>query len=100
MTRTNSIPPLMTFLSTHSFRLGVFLLTAVALVAVPCPAADKRPNILFIIADDQSPFDLNIYNPDSSLETPNLDALAVRQVCCQLFHLRHAARAKDDLDIG
>ena len=66
MTRTNSIPPLMTFLSTHSFRLGVFLLTAVALVAVPCPAADKGPNILFIIADDQSPFDLKIYNPDSS----------------------------------
>ena len=51
MTRTNSIPPLMTFLSTHSFRLGVFLLTAVALVAVPCPAADKGPNILFIMAD-------------------------------------------------
>ncbi len=42
----------------------------------PCPAVEKRPNILFIIADDQSPFDLKIYNPDSLLETPNLDALA------------------------
>ncbi len=38
-------------------------------------AAD-RPNILFIIADDQSPFDLKSYNPDSALETPVLDRLA------------------------
>jgi|TARA_B110000037_G_scaffold220325_1_gene287869 choline-sulfatase len=36
----------------------------------------KRPNILFIIADDQSPFDLKIYNPDSSLNTPRIDRLA------------------------
>ena len=36
----------------------------------------KRPNILFIIADDQSPFDLKMYNPDSILDTPVLDELA------------------------
>ncbi len=36
----------------------------------------KRPNILFIIVDDQSPFDLKIYNPKSSLQTPTLDQLA------------------------
>ncbi|MEM7392229.1 MAG: sulfatase-like hydrolase/transferase [Verrucomicrobiota bacterium] len=35
-----------------------------------------RPNILFIIVDDQSPFDLNIYNPDSPLDTPEIDKLA------------------------
>ena len=39
-------------------------------------AADKRPNILFIIADDQSPFDFKTYNPASGLETPVLDKLA------------------------
>ena len=39
-------------------------------------AADKRPNILFIIVDDQSPFDLKVYNPESSLDTPNIDRLA------------------------
>ena len=39
-------------------------------------AADQRPNILFIIVDDQSPFDLKIYNPDSPLQTPNIDRLA------------------------
>jgi len=36
----------------------------------------KRPNILFIIADDQSPFDLKRYNRDSTLDTPVLDELA------------------------
>lgn len=39
-------------------------------------AEKKRPNILFILADDQSPFDLKIYNSDSKLETPNIDRLA------------------------
>lgn len=36
----------------------------------------KRPNILFIVVDDQSPFDLRIYDPKSSLETPNIDRIA------------------------
>ncbi len=36
----------------------------------------KRPNVLFILVDDQSPFDLQMYNPNSTLETPNLDRLA------------------------
>lgn len=39
-------------------------------------AANKRPNILFIIADDQSPFDLKVYNSGSALQTPNIDRLA------------------------
>lgn len=41
-------------------------------------AADKRPNFLFILVDDQSPFDLKMYNPKSTLETPNLDRLAAQ----------------------
>ena len=46
-------------------------------IAVTVTADDvKRPNILFILVDDQSPFDLKIYNPQSSLETPTLDRLA------------------------
>ena len=36
----------------------------------------KRPNFLFIIVDDQSPLDLKCYNPQSPLETPNIDRLA------------------------
>lgn len=43
----------------------------------PIQSADaKRPNFLFIIADDQSPFDLKVYQPDSALQTPNIDRLA------------------------
>jgi hypothetical protein len=43
------------------------------------PAAEvKRPNFLFIVADDQSPLDLRIYNRDSTLETPHLDRLAAQ----------------------
>lgn len=36
----------------------------------------SRPNFLFIIVDDQSPFDLKVYDSNSSLETPNIDRLA------------------------
>ncbi len=43
-------------------------------------AAEKRPNLLFILVDDQSPFDLKMYNPKSTLETPNLDKLAAQGV--------------------
>ena len=35
-------------------------------------AAPAKPNFLFIIVDDQSPFDLKAYDPDSILETPNI----------------------------
>jgi arylsulfatase A-like enzyme len=38
--------------------------------------AEKKPNFLFIIVDDQSPQDLKIYNPRSILDTPNIDRLA------------------------
>ena len=37
---------------------------------------DKRPNILFIVVDDQSPFDLKVYNPSSILDTPVISKLA------------------------
>jgi choline-sulfatase len=36
----------------------------------------KRPNVLFIIVDDQSPFDLKVYDPESMLQTSTLDRLA------------------------
>ncbi|MBM4057456.1 MAG: hypothetical protein FJ275_04355, partial [Planctomycetes bacterium] len=38
----------------------------------------RRPNILFVIADDQSPLDLRVYDPGSRLETPVIDSLAAR----------------------
>ncbi len=46
-------------------------------IALPtCLLADERPNLLFIIVDDQSPFDLKIYNPESKLDTPVIDKIA------------------------
>lgn len=37
---------------------------------------NKRPNFLFVLVDDQSPFDLQAYDPASILETPNISRLA------------------------
>ncbi|QDS95503.1 Choline-sulfatase [Roseimaritima multifibrata] len=39
-------------------------------------AETARPNFLVIVVDDQSPFDLQLYSPESKLETPNIDQLA------------------------
>ncbi len=39
-------------------------------------AEEKRPNILFIVVDDQSPLDLGIYRPESKQVTPHIDRLA------------------------
>lgn len=36
----------------------------------------KRPNFLFVLVDDQSPFDLKTYDANSILETPNISKLA------------------------
>lgn len=51
----------------------VFLLLATTL---PLTAAPDRPNILFIIVDDQSPYDLKTYSPDSPLDAPHIGRLA------------------------
>jgi arylsulfatase A-like enzyme len=60
------------------------LVVILALTGLFAPSAEslaapaKRPNILFILVDDQSPFDLKMYNPKSKLETPTLDRLAAQ----------------------
>lgn len=58
-----------------------FVLLAVLGIAFSASAIaetknEKRPNILLIVVDDQSPYDLRIYNPKSELQTPTLDKLA------------------------
>ena len=55
-----------------------FLLLLSLTIATMCQAsaaADKRPNFLFILTDDQSPETLNAYG-QKVCETPNLDRLA------------------------
>ena len=54
------------------FALLALLLAAVSLTN----AQEKRPNFLFILVDDQAPFDFKFYNPDSTLDAPNLEKLA------------------------
>jgi choline-sulfatase len=49
-------------------------------------AEPRRPNILFIIVDDQSPFDLRIYEPTSRLQTPTLDRLAAQGMVFDAAH--------------
>ncbi len=46
------------------------------MVAFAATARADRPNILFILADDQSPYDLKMYNPASTIDTPVLEKLA------------------------
>lgn len=46
----------------------------------------KRPNVLFILADDQSPFDLKVYDATSKLETPNLDRIAAEGIVLDAAH--------------
>lgn len=62
----------------NMFCRGVsFAVTSVLLLcAIEAGAKSGRPNILYIMADDQAPFDLKIYDPESSLDTPVLNRLA------------------------
>ena len=55
-----------------------FLQPAAQPTAAPTGATlrSKRPNILYIIADDQSPFDFRFYNPTSTLRAPAIERLA------------------------
>lgn len=60
--------------------LAVFALVAslplVSCTAQQAEAARERPNILFILVDDQSPFDLTVYDETSTCRTPVLARLA------------------------
>lgn len=60
--------------------ISKFILTLLVLVGAveTSQAVGKRPNILFIIADDQSPFDFKFYNPRSTLDAPVLERLATQ----------------------
>jgi choline-sulfatase len=49
---------------------------ALLLLASSHAAEPRRPNILFILTDDQSPFDFKFHNPQSTLDSPNIDRLA------------------------
>jgi arylsulfatase A-like enzyme len=53
------------------------MLALAFVLAAPIDAAEqRRPNILFILVDDQSPFDFKFHNPQSTLDSPQIDRLA------------------------
>ena len=58
--------------------LKLFIVVPVTAVLLSgCGQGTKEPpNFLFVIVDDQSPFDLKMYNPGSILDSPTLDQLA------------------------
>src|SRR5690242_14534140 len=57
-----------------------FLTTMAAALATPGMAAQRHPNILYILADDLGYGDPRCYNPESKVPTPNLDRLASQGV--------------------
>ncbi|MBM3858565.1 MAG: sulfatase [Verrucomicrobia bacterium] len=57
-------------------KLFLALLALLCTLGAHSIAAEKRPNILFILLDDQSPFDLKVYDAKSPLKTPVIDRLA------------------------
>ncbi len=59
---------------------GVITCLLLSLVLGLPARAGEQPNILLIVTDDQSPFDLRAYDPDSRLETPVLNGLAARGI--------------------
>jgi len=72
------------------------LLPCLALLCVawtacaPLEAADSRPNIVFILADDMGYGDPHCFNPQSKIPTPHIDRLAIEGM---RFTDAHAAGA-------
>ena len=58
-------------------KLTLLLIAVLGLTAaVGADQTLKRPNILYIIVDDQSPFDFKFYNQRSQLDAPVIEKLA------------------------
>jgi len=72
--------------STTRRALLTLLVVSAFFVAVDdVPAAERRPNVIFILTDDQGSIDINCYGA-KDLMTPNMDALAARGVRFTQFY--------------
>ena len=70
--------------------LGLCLLAAAALMAAgpaALTAADRKPNIVYIVADDLGWKDVG-FNGATDLKTPNIDALAAGGVKLEQFYVQ------------
>ena len=66
----------------------LLILLAIATAWQANAEAAKRPNVLFIIADDQSPFDFKAYDPSSPLDAPAIGKLATEGITLdQAYHM-------------
>ena len=59
-----------------NLKIKPLLLAVTATTLISASAKEKRPNFLFVLVDDESPFDLKVYDAKSILETPNIDKIA------------------------
>ena len=64
----------------------ITLALTLAITASFLDAAERRPNILFILVDDQSPFDFKFYNPQSTLDSPNINRIASEGMIIDAAH--------------
>ena len=69
-----------------TFQLILALIAVSLLAATAIFGEERRPNILFIIVDDQSPQDLKVYNRSSIQDTPNIDRLAAEGMTLDAAH--------------
>lgn len=71
------------FLKNSSLYLGALTLAGCNLSenrSIRKKAKNKKPNIVFILADDMGYGDIQAYNPDSKIPTPNLNRLVSQGV--------------------
>jgi arylsulfatase A len=57
-------------------KAAIFAFATLAVGAGSAIAAEKQPNILFVMLDDMGYGDVRCFNPDSKIPTPNIDRLA------------------------
>ncbi len=67
-------------------KLAATMFAAFLCITVCGQAEAAKPNFLFIVVDDQSPFDLKIYDNKSILQTPNIDRLASEGMVFEAAH--------------
>ena len=63
-------------LQTLSKKQTLLLTLAILLPLSAAQAEHDRPNIIFIMADDQGFGDVSALNPESKIPTPNIDRIA------------------------
>ncbi|MFY0686461.1 MAG: sulfatase-like hydrolase/transferase [Cyclobacteriaceae bacterium] len=59
----------------RTIRISTIIL-GLSVMLFSCEETQKQPNFLFVLVDDQSPLDLQVYDPNSILETPTIGKLA------------------------